>query len=168
MSLSRDRNTPAGILRVTGRDVAEGEYAITNADGAWTLDGQALADAARKAQQDRAVDGLGDNSAKIVQLVNEHPEGIGPTAVAASFDGMTPSNATTYLQRLERSGRISKKSRGLYIPPVTSVGSVTFDGSDLPNVTHVTHVTPPTQCTACAFPLNPSVIADGFTTHPAC
>jgi hypothetical protein len=38
--LSRDRQEAAGLLKVTGRDVAEGEYAVTFKDGAvWELEG---------------------------------------------------------------------------------------------------------------------------------
>ncbi|MGB3258890.1 MAG: AAA family ATPase, partial [Ornithinimicrobium sp.] len=49
VNLSRDRNQDAGIIRVTGRDVPEGMYAVTATSGSWTIDGAALADAARKA-----------------------------------------------------------------------------------------------------------------------
>jgi RecA-family ATPase len=53
--LSRDRNETSGLLKVTGRDVAEGEYAVTFKDGAvWELDGHDLATAREKAQKVRA------------------------------------------------------------------------------------------------------------------
>lgn len=54
---------------------------FTAAQGSWTLDGEALADAARAAQDRRVTEGLGDRSAEIVGIVAEHPDGIGPTAV---------------------------------------------------------------------------------------
>lgn len=158
VNLSRNRNEDAGVLRVTGRDVPEGEYAITSASGSWTIDGEALADAARKAQQTRAVEGLGDRSADVVRLVDEHAEGIGPTKAGEAL-GMSASNATTYLSRLVDAGRIRKVGRGLYAPlepPVTSVTSVTLDGLTEPECHNVTHVTPPLgdECETCGNPLH--------------
>lgn len=166
LNLSRDRNQDTGMLRVTGRDVVEAEYSVTTADGNWTLDGNDLNEAADKAQQGRNTANLGDRSSEIVGIVSEHPDGIGPSAVGERL-GITPSNATTYLRRLEDAGRIAKASRGRYTP-VTSVTSVTLDGLDDVNVTQVTDVTPVLRCTVCSFPLPDSVAADGFTTHPGC
>ncbi|MGD8151420.1 AAA family ATPase [Ornithinimicrobium sp. Y1694] len=165
LNLSRSRNEEAGVLRVTGRDVPESEYAITNTSGRWTIDGTALVEAAEKARHLRAVENLDQRSADIVELVGQNPEGITTAAVAESL-GITSSAASTYLGRLADAGRIARKSRGLYIPPVGSVGSVGKDGLDTSDPTLPTHTTPP--CSACGFPLDPSVVAEGFTTHPAC
>jgi len=123
----RSRGENAAVLHVTGRDVLESEYAVTfnPADCRWTLDGDALAEAAHKARTLRAAEGLGDKSAEIIALVADHPAGIGPTAVGKAI-GMTASNAGTYLQRLVDAGRIVQISRGLY-SAVESVEAVESD-----------------------------------------
>lgn len=164
VNVTRNRNEDTGILRVAGRDQPENEYAITNRSGRWTVDGNALADAAEKARHLHAVANLDEKSVQIVELVNEHPDGIAPAKVA-EHTGIAPNSVTSYLGRLVASGRIAKKSRGLYTP-VVSVVSVVTEGADAPNTTHTTHTTTP--CTVCGFPLDPSVVADGFTTHPTC
>ena len=122
--LKRARGDNAASMHVTGRDIVESEYAVTfNPDRCtWTLDGDALADAAKKAATNRVSDGLGDKSAEIIALLAQHPNGIGPTAVGATV-GMTAQNAGTYLQRLEAAGRVTKVGRGRYAL-VESVESV--------------------------------------------
>lgn len=99
VNLSRSRNEDTGILRVTGRDQPENEYAITSSSGRWTVDGTALADAAEKARHLHAVANLDARSAEILALVGEHPEGITPAAVAERV-GIQPNSASTYLRRL--------------------------------------------------------------------
>jgi hypothetical protein len=48
--LHRERQASTGLLKITGRDVAENEYAITLADGAaWVLAGNTLAESAARA-----------------------------------------------------------------------------------------------------------------------
>ncbi|WP_226924795.1 AAA family ATPase [Georgenia satyanarayanai] len=132
LSLSRNRNEGDGILRVTGRDVPEGEYAARVDDGTWTLTGDTLADAARAAQQTRATENLGDRSAQIVAIVGDHPEGIAPAAVATML-AISGKDAGQYLGRLADKGRIRKAGRGLYTP-VESVESVETEepGYDTP------------------------------------
>ena len=153
ITLTRARHEGDGLLKVTGRDVIEREYALRFADGAWTLDGATLDDAAAVAEQNRASEGLGDRSAEIVALVSESPAGIGPKDVAEKL-GMKVEAAGTYLGRLVDSGRIRKAGRGRYVAansttphsprtsqgasvgttrsrhlhPVESVGSVDFAG----------------------------------------
>jgi len=162
VSLSRARNEAAGVLKVTGRDVPEGEYAVTVNEGSWCLDGSSLADAARVADQIRATAGLGGMATRIVELVGEHPEGIGPTAIGKAL-GMEAKAAGTYLGRLVDAERIGKSSRGLYTP-VESVESVE---TNWPDSTLSTLSTPPLgECTVCGLPLDP-VLAD-LGTHPTC
>ncbi|WP_062311541.1 AAA family ATPase [Demequina rhizosphaerae] len=122
VNLERARNEDAGVLRVTGRDVTEAEYAVVSDAGRWTVDGGSLADAARLATERRSEHGLGDRSAEVVAYVRQHPQGVraGEVAEALGLDGKT---AGTYLGRLEDAGRIRRPSRGLYTP-VESVGSV--------------------------------------------
>ena len=78
VSLSRARNDTEGVLRVTGRDVPEGEYAITVAEGTWTLRGSSLAEAAQAAQQAKAAEGLGDRSCGDPGLRRRAPRGCQP------------------------------------------------------------------------------------------
>lgn len=113
LNLARSRNEGAGIIRVTGRDVPEGEYAVTYGDRGWTLDGNELAEAARRAQEARATAGVSDTTADVLRIVREHPEGIGPAAVAQAL-GMTTERAGQILTRLLKAGKIHRPGRGVY------------------------------------------------------
>jgi hypothetical protein len=125
--LARARNEEAGSLKVTGRDVAEGEYAVCFDDGHyWRLDGDDLDEAARRARDARATAGLGDRSAEVVGYVLKHPDGVTPTQVAAAL-GMDQAAARVYLGRAVEAGRLSRPRRGLYTP-VASVTSVANEG----------------------------------------
>ena len=123
LNLSRSRNENAGLLRVTGRDVAESEYAITAHEGTWTLDGSTLADAASAALTARAVADLGDRSAEIVAYVAEQT---GPVTPKAVEDALQMPEARRYLARLASAGRLEKVARGQYALPssVPTVPSV--------------------------------------------
>lgn len=121
--LSRERQSADGLLQITGRDISEGEYALTVTGGAWALDGGDLDAAAKRAQERQATAGLGDRSVEVLQAINEHPEGLSPSDVAAVV-GIEAVHARVYLGRLLDAGRIAKPRRGLYTP-VTSVTSVT-------------------------------------------
>ncbi len=49
--LLRGRNESGGLIKITGRDVPEGEYAVKFANGStWQFDGYDLDDAARTAR----------------------------------------------------------------------------------------------------------------------
>jgi hypothetical protein len=159
LSLSRTRNESGGVLRVTGRDVPEGEYAVTVSDGAWALDGSSLADAARAAQQAKAVEGLGDTSAQVIAHVADRVAGTRAREVAEAL-GISEKVAGTYLGRASDAGRIARLGRGLY-GPVGSVGSVgnEFPGSHTLNTSN-------TLCTACGEPLDPVLAYVGL--HPMC
>jgi hypothetical protein len=125
--LSRDRNEQAGLLRVTGRDVPEGEYALTFTGAQWQLDGADLAAAAAAASTARVTAGLGDRSAAIIAYIGEHPEGVHAEDIALEL--VIESNAArAYLGRLLDAGRIQRPRRGLYTP-VASVASVAFEGA---------------------------------------
>lgn len=117
MNLSRSRNDNAGVIRVTGRDVAEGEYAVTCSEGIWSIDGQALADAAQKAAQNRLTSGVGDRSAEIIAYVASQTAPVTPKEVA---DALDLPDARVYLARLHDAGRLEKPKRGTYTT-VTSV-----------------------------------------------
>ncbi|MEK4240810.1 AAA family ATPase [Janibacter sp. FSL W8-0316] len=121
--VKRARGENAATMHVTGRDVVESEYAVTFDPErcVWTLDGEALAEAAKKAASNRVADGLGDRSAEILELVAASP-GIGPTQVGKAV-GLDANAAGVYLQRLVDAGRLQKTGRGRY-SPIESVASV--------------------------------------------
>lgn len=159
--LRRARNETAGSLSITGRDVPESEYAVQfNGDqSTWTLDGNELADAARKAAEVRATAGLGDRSSEIVAHVNAHPDGVRAADVERALE---LPDARRYLARLAESGRITKTGRGLYqgcVPTVPSVPLTLADGTD------GTVGTP--TCETCGEPLDPW-LADQGLTHANC
>jgi hypothetical protein len=120
--IARARNEAQGLLKVTGRDVVEAEYAVTINDGNWLLMGGTLEEAARAAVTIRATTNLGERSTEIVQFVNNHREGARAGDVAKALD-MDAQEAGTYLARLFKAGKVRKAERGLYTP-VESVESV--------------------------------------------
>ena len=124
--LRRGRGESSAVLHVTGRDVEESEYALTfdALSGTWSLDGNALAEAAARADTMRATASLGSLAASVVELVTESPEGMRAADVAAELD-IDPALARQYLKRASDNGRIAKRDRGLYIG-VTSTTSVTL------------------------------------------
>jgi hypothetical protein len=128
--LNRQRNESDGLLKITGRDVAENEYAVAITDGGWTLVGDSLNAAMEAANTIRATANLGDLSAEVLRFVTEHPEGVRPADVSKAVN-LTPKEAAVYLGRLFNAGKIDKPKRGLYIPVVT-VASVVSEGADDP------------------------------------
>lgn len=127
--LVRQRQSTEGVLKITGRDVMENEYALTVTDGQWALDGDNLAAAAKVARKRSEAHGLGDRSTQILEHVHNNPDGIGPTRLAALMD-IEPKHAGEYLRRLAQQGRIANPKRGLYVP-VETVESVETAGGDL-------------------------------------
>ena len=164
--LHRQRTEAQGLLKVTGRDVVEREYAVTVDGGHWTLVGSTLDDAATAAQTIRSTANLADRSAEIVRYVAKHPEGVRRADVGTAL-GMDVKEASTYLGRLHYAGKLRRPERGLYTP-VMSVVSVVSDEPDAEgdNTNH-THNSPP-DCATCGFPLSPGLAAEGDTTHPTC
>lgn len=129
--LRRDRQEQQATLHVTSRDAAEGEYAMSlGKDGAWTLVGGSVAEAAQAAQTAKQTAGVGDRMADVVTAVARHANGIRAKDVAALLS-LDEGTAGRYLLRAFEAGRVSRIRRGLYTP-VGSVGSVLFDGSGKP------------------------------------
>jgi hypothetical protein len=125
--LGRQRHESAGVLKITGRDVAEGEYALRfEAGAAWVLDGANLDEAAAKAAQERATVGLGDRSAEVIALVAEHPDGIR----AADIEKALGDDGRRYAARLAEHGRIVRIRRGVYGPVRTPVPTVPMSQPD--------------------------------------
>ena len=115
MVLARKRHSDEGLLKVTGRDVPEAEYAMKLVDGRWTLDGGSLVEAATTARRRDELTSLGDKSTAIIQFVAEYPEGVAAKVIRDKFGDGTD----TYLQRLTESGRLEKIKRGVYaVPPL--------------------------------------------------
>lgn len=191
LSLERGRGEGEAVIRVSGRDVPEGEYAATMTDGCWTLDGASLVEAAAAARERVATTGVGDVMAQVIDYVSRHPEGSRPAEVAIAL-GLDATHVRVYLRRALDAGRVDSPSRGLYTPSVTSVTTVTLPEEpttpaprevtlitptpstvtsvdsrltrgDSPQVTEVTQVTP--LCTDCGQPM---VFDDGTGTHPTC
>jgi hypothetical protein len=111
--LARKRQSDEGVLKVTGRDVPEDEYALTITDGmAWQLAGSTLASAAGEAARRSAAMSMSGTSADVLEFINSHPEGIRAKDVAGKFG----KDAYQYLGRLVDMGHIEKLGRGFYIP----------------------------------------------------
>lgn len=116
LNVHRRRGEDRGLLRVTGRDTSDGEYAATfQAGGRWVLDGSDLQQAAQEATNRMVTDALGDQTADIVTFVGRHPDGVRAGDVAKVLD-IDPKKASTYLQRLYEAERLRKPKRGLYAP----------------------------------------------------
>jgi len=108
--------------------VVEGEYAATLSDGAWSLAGTDLDESAQIARMTTKQQGLGDDSATIIDFLAEHPDGVKTKQVAEHMD-WAENKTRTYLSRLHETGRIEKAGRGLYTS-VASVASVAFEEED--------------------------------------
>lgn len=166
--LARRRVEAAGLLKVTGRDVTEREYAVATQGGAWALCGRDLDTAAAAAHERRDTENLADRSADVLRFVNANPKGVRAGDVASAL-GLSGKDAGTYLLRLFNAQRIRRPSRGLYTP----VGSVEGVGSNSNVVTlFPTEPTLPTHlqrcCEVCGEPLNPALVEAGEITHPTC
>jgi AAA domain len=130
--LARQRHESTGTLEVTGRDVAEGSYAVRfdGARGLWMLAGGDLTRAAAKAVQQRASEGLDRRARDVIAYVTDHPEGVRAKQVALELD-IDVAQARQYLARAHEGGRLERPDRGLYTP-VASVACVALEGDDNP------------------------------------
>ena len=113
--LTRPRGESSGLLHVTGRDVTEDSYAVSFDGGAWTLDGDGLAEAAGTARARRATAGLSERSVEIIAYVIGRGEPVSPAEVAKAL-GLDGDQAGKYLRRAAETGRLAKAERGLYGP----------------------------------------------------
>lgn len=123
--LRRPRNSNEATLQVTGRDAPEGEYAFTVTEGAWTLAGSGLAEAAAQVKTRRDTKRLGDRALEVLAVVNDRaPSNHTRAADVAKQLGIENDQARVYLNRLAEADRITKVSTGVYTS-VTTVTSVT-------------------------------------------
>lgn len=123
MLLERRREAREGLLKVTGRDVAEAEYGLILRDPwSWELDGADLAAAASSARARRDVvsDGVGELLAFVAEA---GPDGARFKDVVARFGDA----ARTELGRQVEAGRLVKAGRGLYVA-ATFAASATYAG----------------------------------------
>jgi hypothetical protein len=121
--LARKRQSTEGLLKITGRDVPENEYALQLIDGvAWQLDGANLGEAAAKARQREESAGLSDTTTGVIDFVRAAgPAGVTAGAVAQKFG----KDAYQYLSRQADAGRLVKIGRGKYVAaPPTPVSEV--------------------------------------------
>ncbi len=150
--LSRKRHSDDALLSVTGRDIAEGEYALTVTDGLWQLDGGSLHEAAAAAMKRRDAGDLGDKSLEAMEFVNSRPLDTRPADLATHL-GIDGNVAGNYLRRLCESGRIGRRARGLYTPLIEAV-EVVESGAE--NITSITSINPglDTDATQLELPLD--------------
>jgi hypothetical protein len=140
--VSRDRLSEDGLIKVTGRDVLEGQYALTFNEGAWTLVGGSL-EAARAAAAARSLippSSASDRTRDVVQYVTAHP-GCSAGDLEAEF-GMPPNQGRVYLGRLVNRGLIVRLSLGRYGPVVPQLTVAESDTSPGGGATPETPVAP--------------------------
>jgi hypothetical protein len=95
--IARPRSERAGVLKLTGRDIPEAEYAVIFGGADWAIDGADLGEAARKAAQIPLTANLGENSTQIIEFVTKHPRGASePRASLRSAASKTRSPASTW------------------------------------------------------------------------
>jgi RecA-family ATPase len=131
--LSRQRHSDEALLSVTGRDIAEVEYALRCDEGSWELDGENLAAAAATAEKRRLSTNRSDRSIDIAAVVAATSRPVSPALVAEKL-GIDNDTAGKYLRRLAEDGAIHRTGRGLYqtVSEVSDGSSVirTTDTSD--------------------------------------
>lgn len=122
------------------------------------------------------VEGLGDLSSEIVELVNSSAGELTAKDISEELD-ISLEKARTYAGRLVKSARIKRTGRGRYAgngtgsPTVQSVQSVSNVSKTAQNDTHDTHITlfrNVTLCVVCGTDLHPSLTDSGINTHPLC
>lgn len=122
--LVRQRGTSDGVLKITGRDIPEAEYAMSLTDGVWTLDGDTLAAAAAAAAAREEELRLGDRSIEILTFVRRHPDNTPKKGVTSGMIAECFGEVRIYLSRLVGAGRLLRSGRGHYHTPVPTVPSV--------------------------------------------
>ena len=124
--LDRKRGHNDAILKVVGRDIIEGEYALHADPGMlWRLAGDDLITANAAAEEQRAQARLGENSQRVLTFVNSRQQTIAADVMQAL--GIDRKRATEILSRLFDSDRIAKPAHGVYTPHATM--SLTADNA---------------------------------------
>lgn len=148
--LQRKRKSDEGVLAVTGRDVAENEYAVKTDNGIWSLDGMDILDAAATVttRAEHQQNKLGNRSLDIMKFVGSRTITTpGDVAAHLSIDAKV---AGTLLARLADSGHITKTERGKYsaTPTVECVESVETADQALPAISTLSTLSTPTRDSA--------------------
>jgi hypothetical protein len=132
MVLVRRRQAADAVLKVTGRDVPEDEFALTIEDGRnWQASGGSLPAAADKARKRKDAQELSGVMAEVLAAVRGHPEGVRAGDLVERFG----KPVYTYLARLVEAGRVDKLERGLYVPllEVSEVSDSQVRGPEISN-----------------------------------
>jgi hypothetical protein len=142
--LQRKRKSDEGVLAVTGRDVAENEYAVKTDNGIWSLDGMDILDAAATVatRAERQQNRLGDRSHDAVKFVSTRTTTT-PKDLAEHL-GIDPRVAGNLLGRLRDGGYIEQTGRGVYAPLSGETGE-TGETADqpLPGISPLSPLSPP-------------------------
>lgn len=110
----RDRNSPDGVLLITGRDVTEGAYAAQFHDGHWSLTGGGFDQASATYTRTAAVVGRGDTAHQIVRwLTSNQPAG--PTRIAEAV-GLEVPTVKMSLQRMVQAGQLDRAGGRYFLP----------------------------------------------------
>jgi hypothetical protein len=111
--MRRSRNTALAELHVTGRDIAEAQYAVTfdPTTGTWVLSDESPADAR-----------LTDERRTVLAAVTAAP-GIGPKALSEQT-GMTHDNARQILRRMATDQQLDSDGQGRYYTPQNTLSQV--------------------------------------------
>lgn len=129
IALDRARMDSEALLKVTGRDVEEREFALRRSETGWELTGALPQDP-----------NLGDLSNQILSVLSRHNAPMSPGLIG-SLVAQEPKKVSVYLGRLEASGRTIRSARGQWslTIPVGTDGSVARSHSPIPSVpTHTT------------------------------
>lgn len=113
--LRRKRKSDEGTLAVTGRDIAENEYAVKTDDGIWSLDGMDILDAAATVEtraEHQNQNRLGNRSMDAMKFVNSRASTT-PKDLADHL-GIDSKIAGNTLGKLCDGGYIQKSGRGTY------------------------------------------------------
>ncbi|ELR85683.1 MULTISPECIES: AAA family ATPase [Mycobacterium] len=143
--LSRKRHSDEALLAVTGRDVAEAEYALRITNGIWELDGANLAAASETAERRRLSDTRSDRSVEIASVVAASPTPVSPSEVSEKL-GIDNDTAGRYLRRLAENDTVKRVGRGLY----TTLSEVSeCPNNGLSDTTDTSDTGSPCDCGAC-------------------
>ena len=96
ITLARGRGKGEGVLRVTGRDVIEADYAVTFRGGVWSARRGHLDEARANVRRRAEAGALGDRSAEIIEFIRERPAGATAQQIGDKFgdDGTRTSSAS--------------------------------------------------------------------------
>lgn len=111
MVLGRKRGAEQGLLKVTGRDVPEAEYALKFDGRIWSLDGADLDQAALNARKREESSSLSETSVGILDYIRQNPTGVTAKQVRDKFG----DNSDQYLKRQLEAGKLTRPKRGLYL-----------------------------------------------------